>query len=139
MARTVDHLSRTHDGLRCSYCGRLLALYAPCALLGLYAPVMALGTARWPAWMDLRSAVPTLAVVSLAFCAMPLRSDLNNPPGRAWQRFLRDAAVEMRNVVPAGSKLLIVPYWSSNPFGVAVRYNLWRLDRPEQKIAATIG
>jgi len=109
------------------------------ALLGLYPPVMALAIARWPAWINLRSAVPTLAVVSLAFCAMPLRSDLNNPPGRAWQRFLRDAAVEMRNVIPAGSKLLIVPYWSSSPFGVAVRYSLWRLDMPERHIAATIG
>ena len=109
------------------------------ALLGLYPPVMALAIARWPAWINLRSAFPTLAVVSLAFCAMPLRSDLNNPPGRAWQRFLRDAAVEMRNVIPAGSKLLIVPYWSSSPFGVAVRYSLWRLDMPERHIAATIG
>jgi hypothetical protein len=109
------------------------------ALLGLYAPVMALAVARWPAGMNLRSAVPTLAVVSLAFCAMPLRSDFNNPPGRAWQRFLRDAAVDMRNVIPAGSKLLIVPYWSSSPFGVAVRYNLWQLDMPEPQIAATIG
>jgi hypothetical protein len=70
---------------------------------------------------------------------MPLRSDFNNPPGRAWQRFLRDAAVDMRNVIPAGSKLLIVPYWSSSPFGVAVRYNLWQLDMPEPQIAATIG
>src|SRR5260370_23364764 len=109
------------------------------ALLGLYTPVMALAIARWPAWMKLRSAVPTLAVVSLAFCAMPLRRDLNNPPGRAWPRFLRNAAVDMRNVIPAGSKLLIVPFWSSSPFGVAVRYNLWRLDMPEPQIAATIG
>jgi hypothetical protein len=70
---------------------------------------------------------------------MPLRSDLNNPPGRAWQRFLRDAAVDMRNVIPPRSKVLIVPFWSSSPFGVAVRYNLWQLDRPEQQIAATIG
>jgi hypothetical protein len=109
------------------------------ALLGLYPPVIALATARWPAWMNLRSAVPTLAVVALAFCAMPLRSDLNNPPGRAWLRFLRDAAVDMRSVIPKGSKLLIVPYWSSSPFGVAVRYNLWQLDLPERPIAVTIG
>jgi hypothetical protein len=109
------------------------------ALLGLYAPVMALAIARWPAWMNLRSAVPTLVVVSLALCAMPLRRDLNDPPGRAWPRFLRDAAIDMRDVIPAGSKLLIVPFWSSSPFGVAVRYNLWRLDMPERQIAATIG
>jgi hypothetical protein len=109
------------------------------ALLGLYVPVMALAIARWPAWINLRSAFATLAAVSLAFCAMPLRSDLNNPPGRAWLGFLRDAAVDMRNLIPAGSKLLIVPYWSSSPFGVAVRYNLWRLDQPERQIAATIG
>jgi hypothetical protein len=109
------------------------------ALLGLYVPVMALAIARWPAWINLRSAFATLAAVSLAFCAMPLRSDLNDPPGRAWLGFLRDAAVDMRNLIPAGSKLLIVPYWSSSPFGVAVRYNLWRLDQPERQIATTIG
>jgi len=109
------------------------------ALLGLYPPVMALAIARWPAWINLRSAVPTLAVVSLAFCAMPLRSDLKNPAGRAWLRFLRDAAIDLRNVLPAGSKLLIVPYWSSSPFGVAVRYNLWQFDRPERQIDVTIG
>jgi hypothetical protein len=109
------------------------------ALLGLYVPVMALAIARWPAWINLRSAFATLAVASLAFCAMPLRSDLNNPPGRAWLGFLRSAAVDIRNLIPAGSKLLIVPYWSSSPFGVAVRYNLWRLDQPERQIAATIG
>ena len=109
------------------------------ALLGLYVPVMALAIARWPAWINLRSAFATLAVASLAFCAMPLRSDLNDPPGRAWLGFLRDAAVDMRNLIPAGSKLLIVPYWSSSPFGVAVRYNLWRLDQPERQIAATLG
>jgi hypothetical protein len=109
------------------------------ALLGLYVPVMALAIARWPEWINLRSAFATLAAVSLAFCAMPLRSDLNNPPGRAWLGFLRSAAVDIRNLIPAGSKLLIVPYWSSSPFGVAVRYNLWRLDQPERQIAATIG
>jgi hypothetical protein len=109
------------------------------ALLGLYVPVMALAIARWPSWINLRSAFATLAAVSLAFCAMPLRSDLNDPPGRAWLGFLRDAAVDMRNLIPAGSKLLIVPYWSSSPFGVAVRYNLWRLDQPERQIATTIG
>jgi len=109
------------------------------ALLGLYAPVMALAVARWAVAVNLRRAVPTLAVVSLAFCAMPLRSDLNDPPGRAWQRFLRDAAVDMRNMIPPGSKVLIIPFWSSSPFGVAVRYNLWRLDMPERQIAATIG
>ena len=108
------------------------------ALLGLYAPVMALAIARWPAWMNLRSAVPTLAVVVLALCVLPMRSDLNNPPGRAWQHFLRDAAADMRHVIPPGSKVLIVPYWNSSPFGVAVRYNLWQLGVPEQQIAATI-
>ena len=108
------------------------------ALLGLYALVMALAIGRWPVWMNLRSAVPTLAVVLLALCAMPLRSDLNNPPGRAWQRFLREAAADMRHVIPPGSKLLIVPFWNSSPFGVAVRYNLWQLDVPEQQIDATI-
>jgi hypothetical protein len=107
------------------------------ALLGLYPPVMALANARWPVWLNLRSAVAALALVLLALCAMPLRSDLNNPPGRAWQRFLRDAAADMRHLIPPGSKLLIVPYWSSLPFGVAVRYQLWQLDMPAQQTIAT--
>ena len=107
-------------------------------LLALYVPVMALAGARWPAWINLRSAVPTLAVVLLALCAMPLRSDLNNPPGREWQRFLRETVADMRHVIPPGSKVVIIPFWSSLPFGVAVRYNLWHLDKPEQKIVGTI-
>ena len=108
------------------------------ALLGLYPPVMALAIARWPAWIGLRSAGPAFAAVLLAFSAMPLRADLNNPPGRPWQRFLRDAAADMRNLMPKGAKLLIVPYWSSNPFGVAVRYHLLQPDAPEQPIVADI-
>ncbi len=105
-------------------------------LLGLYTPVMALAIARWPVWINLRSAVPTLAMVLLALCATPLRSDLNNPPGRAWQRFLRNAAIDMRDMIPRGSNVLIVHYRSSSPFGVAVRYHLWQLDRPERQIVA---
>jgi hypothetical protein len=108
------------------------------ALLGLYPPVIALALARRPAWIDLRNSGAALAVVLLALCAMPLRGDLNNPPGRPWQRFVRDAAVDMRNLIPKGAKLLIVPYWSSNPFGVAVRYHLLRPVEPEQPIVADI-
>src|SRR3954470_23146924 len=65
------------------------------ALLGLYPPALALATARRPAWLKLRNAGAALAAVLLALCAMPLRSDLNNPPGRAWQGFLRNAVSEM--------------------------------------------
>jgi hypothetical protein len=108
------------------------------ALLGLYAPVMALAIGRWPVWLNLRSGVATVAVVLLAVCAMPVRSDINNPPGRAWQRFLRDAAADMRHAIPPASKLLIVPVWDSSPFAVAVRYNLWQLGMPERQIFATI-
>jgi hypothetical protein len=108
------------------------------ALLGMYALVMALAIARWPAWLKLRGAVPTLAAFLLALCAMPVRSDLNNPSGRAWQRFLRDAVADMRHVIPPGSKVLVVPVWDSSPFGVAVRYNLWQLGMPEKRIDATI-
>jgi hypothetical protein len=108
------------------------------ALLGLYPPALALATARGPAWLKLRNAGAALAVAMLALCAMPLRGDLNNPPGRAWQRFLRDAAADMRSLIPKGAKLLIVPYWSSNPFGVAVRYHLLQPVAPEQPIVADI-
>src|SRR4051812_47478556 len=108
------------------------------ALLGLYPPALALATARRPAWLKLRNAGAALAVAMLALCAMPLRGDLNNPPGRAWQRFLRQAAADMRSLIPKGAKLLIVPYWSSNPFGVAVRYHLLQPVAPEQPIVADI-
>jgi hypothetical protein len=108
------------------------------ALLGLYAPVVALAVARWPKGMNLRTAAPTLAVILLAPCAILVRSDLNDPPDRAWQRFLRKTVADMRNVIPPGSKVLIVPFWSSLPFGVAVRYNLWQLDKAEPHVAATI-
>jgi hypothetical protein len=108
------------------------------AMLGLYAPVMALAVARWPVWMNLRGAVPTLAVVLVALCVLPMRSDLNNLSGRAWQRFLRDAVADMRQVIPPGSKVVIVSFRSSLPFGVVVRYNLWQLEMPEQQIVTTI-
>jgi hypothetical protein len=115
--------------------------YAPhVALLGLYAPVMALAVARRPARMNLKSAVSALAVVLVALCILPMRSDLNNPPGRAWQRFVRDAVADMRHLIPPGSKVVIVSFSFPNslPFGVAVRYDLWQLDMPEQQIVTTI-
>jgi hypothetical protein len=108
------------------------------ALLGLYAPVMALAIGHWPVWTNLRGRVATVAIVLLAVCAMPVRGDINNPPGRAWQHFLRDAAADMRRIILPASKLLIVPVWNSNPFGVAVRYNLWQLGMPDWQIFATI-
>jgi hypothetical protein len=108
------------------------------ALLGLYAPVMALALARRPEWLKLRGAVATLAVVLLALCPMLVRSDLNDPPARPWQRFLREAVADMRPAIRPGSKVLIVPFWSSLPFGVAVRYNLWQLEMPGQQIEASV-
>jgi hypothetical protein len=110
------------------------------ALLGLYTPVMALAVVSWPAWVNLRGAVPALATVLVALCVLPIRSDLNNPPGMAWQHFLRAAAGDMRRVIRPGSKVVIVSFSfpDSLPFGVAVRYYLWQLDLPEQQIATTI-
>jgi hypothetical protein len=107
------------------------------ALLGLYPPVMALAGARWPAWLNLRSAIPALAMLLTALCILPIRRDLNNPPGMAWQGFLRAAAADMRHVIPPGSNVVIVSFTFPNslPFGVAVRYYLWQLDLPEQQIA----
>jgi hypothetical protein len=115
--------------------------YSPhVALLGLYAPVMALAVARWPAWVNLRSAVPTLAMVLVALCVLRMRSDLNNPRGIAWQRFLRAAVADMRPVIPPGSKVVIVSFTfaDSLPFGTAIRYYLWQLDLPEQQVVSTI-
>jgi hypothetical protein len=116
--------------------------YTPhAALLGLYAPVMAIVITRWPVWMNalkLRAFVPTLAAVLLAFSALPVRSDINKPSGRDWQRFVRDAATQMRQIIPPGSKVLIVPWWDSSPFGVAVRYHLWQLGLSKRRTTATI-
>jgi hypothetical protein len=112
------------------------------ALLGLYAPVMGLAIGRWPIWMNLRSGFAAVAIVLLAVCATPARSDLNNPAGRAWQRFLRDAATDTRHMIPPASKLLIVPVWrdciQSSPYAVAIRYHLWQLGMPERQIFTTI-
>jgi hypothetical protein len=101
-------------------------------LLALYVPCMAITIVRWPAWINLRGAVPTFAMMLLALSAMPIRSDLNNPPDRPWQHFLRGAAAEMRQMMPLESKLLIVSY-ANSPFAVAVRYDLWQLGMPEQQ------
>ena len=80
--------------------------YTPhAALLGLYTPVMALSIARWPARLqaiNLRGIAPTLVAILLALCAMPIRRDLNNPDGRPWHRFLRDATNEMQHLIPFG-------------------------------------
>jgi hypothetical protein len=108
------------------------------ALIGLYAPAMALATARVPAWVKPRRVAVTLAMAVLAVCILPLRSDLNDPVGREWQHFLRNASVEMRRMIPPESKVLIVPYWNSLPFSVAVRYNLWRPGVAEKSIVATV-
>jgi hypothetical protein len=83
------------------------------ALLALYSPVMGLVCARRSATFKPRGAVATLAVVLLALAALPARSDLNDPPYRPWLHFLRDAATQMRETIPRGSKVLIVPYWNS--------------------------
>jgi hypothetical protein len=106
------------------------------ALLALYAPVMALATGRWPAWMSLRGAAPTLAAVLLALCALPVRSDLNNPGGgeRAWPLFIRNAITEMRHAMPPGSKAVIIQCWNESPFGAIVSYDLWQLGEPEREI-----
>lgn len=109
-------------------------------LLGLYAPVMALAVKRFPIGIDLRSPALTLAAVVVALGVLPLRGDISNAPGAAWQRFLRGAAVEMRPLIPAGSKVVIVSFSpdESLPFGVAIRYDLWRLDWPNPTIITTI-
>jgi len=111
--------------------------YAPhVALLALYAPVMALATGRWPAWIILRGAAPALAAVLMALCALPVRSDLNNPGGgeRAWPLFIRNATTDMRHAMPPGSKVVIIQCWNESPFGVIVSYDLWQLGVPEREI-----
>jgi hypothetical protein len=108
------------------------------ALLGLYPPVMALALARRPSWINLRPAIPTLAAIALALCALPLRRDLNHPSDRPWHHFLRETATDIAHIVPPRSKLLIVPVENSSPFGVAIRYHLWHLDKPSQQIDSTI-
>jgi hypothetical protein len=111
--------------------------YAPhVALLALYTLVMALATGRWPAWTSLRGAAPALAAALLALCALPVRSDLNDPGGgdRAWPLFIRDAIAEMRRAMPPGSKAVIIQCWNESPFGTIASYDLWQLGAPEREI-----
>jgi hypothetical protein len=111
--------------------------YAPhVALLALYPPAMALATGRWPAWIRLRGAAPALAAVLLALCALPIRSDLNNPGAgeRAWLLFIRNATTDLRQAMPPGSKAVIIQCWNESPFGVIVSYALWQLGVPEREI-----
>jgi hypothetical protein len=100
------------------------------ALLALYVPVMALATAHWPGWISLGGAAPALAAALLALCVPLLRGDLNNPRGREWPHFIRDATTEMRDVMPPGSKVVIIQCWNESPFGVIVGYDLWQLGVP---------
>jgi hypothetical protein len=104
------------------------------ALLGLYVPAVALAMGRWPAWMKLRGRTATVAVVLLALCVMPVRSDISNPRGRAWHPFFRAAAADMRQVMLPASKLLIVHVWHGGPFAVGVRYHLWQHGIPERYV-----
>jgi hypothetical protein len=114
------------------------------ALLGLYPPVMAVACARWPTWLPLRSARATLpaicTLILLALCVPLLRGDIRHVPGTAWQRFVRDAVIDMRHTIPPGSKLVILSFSfaDGSPFGVAVRYYLWQFDAAEQPITTTI-
>jgi hypothetical protein len=90
--------------------------------------------------MNRQSVVTTLALVLLALCVLFLRSDFRNSPGTAWQRFFRDAVAEMGPMIPPGSRVVIVSFTfpNSSPFGVAIRYDLWRFDVADQPIATTI-
>jgi hypothetical protein len=110
------------------------------ALLGVCVPAMMLARGRWPTCMYRQSVVGTSALALLALCVLFLRSDFRNSPGVTWQGFLRGAVAEMRPIIPPGSKVVIVSFTfpNSSPFGVAVRYELWRFDAAEQPIATTI-
>jgi hypothetical protein len=113
------------------------------ALLGLYTPVMALAHARLPTWMRMRGAGATSAigaVMLLALCVPLLRSDIRHVPGTAWQRFVRDAVIDMRHTIAPGAKVVILSFSfaDASPFGVAVRYYLWQLDAAEQPVATAI-
>jgi len=106
------------------------------ALLALYAPVLALASERWPAWLRLHGPAPAFAAVLLALAALPLRGDLRSDT--AWPRFIRDATTKMLQAIPPGSNVAIIPWWNSSPFGVIVRYGLWQLGVPGREIHGTI-
>jgi hypothetical protein len=108
------------------------------ALLGLYAPVIALAAGRWPKWIPLRGVAPAAVLIVLALFTLPLRDSLNDPPDRAWPRFLRAAVSDMAKTLPAGSKVVIVPCWNESPFAVIVRYQLWQFGAPGRTVPATI-
>jgi hypothetical protein len=98
---------------------------------------MALAMARLPIALQLPRSVATVAAVLLAICAVPLRSDFNDFPDRAWQRFIRTVAVDIQQIMPPESRLLIVPTWT-DAFAVGMRYDLWRFDMAGQKIDAIV-
>lgn len=108
------------------------------ALLALYVPVMALATGPWPTWMSLRGVTPALAATVAALCALPARSDFNNPAGRALARFIRHITTDTRHAMTPGSKVAIIQCWNGSPFGVMVRYDLWQLGAPELEIHGTV-
>ena len=109
------------------------------SLLGVYVPVMLLALARWPSWIKLQSPMIRIAAVVAALCTLPIRSDLNASPDGVWHRYIRDTAADIRSIMPAGSKVMILSFDNSFLFGPAVRYHLWQLDSaPAPQFPATI-
>ena len=103
-----DHLSRmtTSDAQMAADYWRYTTHVA---LLALYAPVMALAVARWPVWMKLRGRV---LVGGGAAGALRHARSVSEPEGLG-QTFLRDAVADMRDVIPLGSKVVIILFWNS--------------------------
>ena len=108
------------------------------ALLGLYVPVLALVCARCAGLVETARRRghrgPGRACAGRAALAQRFQQPFRPRPAA----FLRNVAGEMRRIIPAGAKVMIVPCYNSSPFGVAVRYNLWRPNVPEAPIDATI-
>jgi hypothetical protein len=108
------------------------------ALLALSAPVMALASMRWPFRMRLRSAILTPIVLALALCALLIRPDLRGTDAKAWPLFVRSVTAELRQIIPPGSKLVLVLTHTFSPYQVIVPYDLWRPGDPARSVAVAL-
>jgi hypothetical protein len=108
--------------------------YAPhVALLALSVPVMALAALRRPSWLRLRSAIPALIALALALSALAVRSDLRTDT-KPWPHFVRRITAELEQIIPPGSKLVLVLTYSYSPYQVIVPYDLSQLAQPERAV-----
>ncbi len=109
------------------------------ALLGLAVPAMAVSLVRWPPWMRVRGSVVGSAAILLALAAPLARADLRRSEERAWPLFVRNVITpQLKEIIPAGSTLVLVLTHQYNPYQVIVPYDLWQLGDPARAIGTAL-